>query len=333
MLALNLRLFGLRLFLLLLQCLLLLLTGKRLRLFLLEPGIHAVAEVGQLRLDGLLRLHPAMKPAQQFIQPRLHLRGGRSCLLLRLVFLWGGLGLLFLGRIAEQGTGPLLDVFRKGDGTVFDLVGELPGGGDELVQTAQLPGLALLHLSNLLLRSPFPKFDHLVRAQVRRRQLSPLLPQPIDLPVPLHRFGTIATKKAIKEAAAAEVAAIRKTTAEKVAALKSSERRLRALDIREQKRRENHAKILVGVAMIHHFQISEGSAGKFKALLEEFYSNSADRLKASLFGLTLAVKKTAATRNRTNRQTYKLSVYCLTLSIGRPFNQLPPFQQTGDYCK
>ena len=145
MLALDLRLFGLRLFLLLLQCLLLLLTGKRLRLFLLQPGIHAVAEVGQLRLDGLLRLHSAMKPTQQFIQPRLHLLGRRSCLLLRLVFFWGGLCLLLLGRIAEQGTGPLLDVFRKGDGTIFNLVGdlvdELPGGGNELVQTAQLSGL------------------------------------------------------------------------------------------------------------------------------------------------------------------------------------------------
>jgi hypothetical protein len=60
-----------------------------------------------------------------------------------------------------------------------------------------------------------------------------------------------AQKKAIKEAAAAEIEAIRKATAAKVAALKSSERRLRALDIREQKRRDNHAKILVGVAMIH----------------------------------------------------------------------------------
>ena len=53
-------------------------------------------------------------------------------------------------------------------------------------------------------------------------------------------------KKAIKEAAAAEVAAIRKATAEKVAAYKASSRRLRALDIREQKGRQNHAKILVG---------------------------------------------------------------------------------------
>ncbi len=58
-----------------------------------------------------------------------------------------------------------------------------------------------------------------------------------------------------------------------------------------RRRRENHAKILVGVAMIHQCQISEGSAGKFKALLEEFYSDSPDRLKAALYGLSLVVKK------------------------------------------
>jgi hypothetical protein len=93
-----------------------------------------------------------------------------------------------------------------------------------------------------------------------------------------------AQKKAIKEAAAAEIEAIRKATAVKVSALKSSERRLRALDIREQKRRDNHAKILVGVAMIHQ-------CNKFKGMLEEFYSDSPDRLKAALYGLSLVVKK------------------------------------------
>jgi hypothetical protein len=103
-----------------------------------------------------------------------------------------------------------------------------------------------------------------------------------------------AQKKAIKEAAAAEVAAIRKATAEKVAALKSSERRLRALDIREQNKRENHAKILIGVAMIHQCHTSEASASKFKAMLDEFYADSPERLKASLFGLTLTVKKPAS---------------------------------------
>ena len=100
-----------------------------------------------------------------------------------------------------------------------------------------------------------------------------------------------AQKKAIRDAAAAEVAAIRKATAAKVNALKSSERRLRALDIRDQKRRDNHAKILVGVAMIHQCQVSEASAAKFKGMLEEFYSDSPDRLKNALYGLGLAVKK------------------------------------------
>ena len=100
-----------------------------------------------------------------------------------------------------------------------------------------------------------------------------------------------AQKKSIRDAAAAEVAAIRKATAAKVAALKASERRLRALDIREQKRRDNHAKILVGVAMIHQCQVSEESAAKFKGMLEEFYSDSPERLKNALYGLELTVKK------------------------------------------
>lgn len=43
--------------------------------------------------------------------------------------------------------------------------------------------------------------------------------------------------------------------------------------------------------MIHQCQVSEGSAGKFKALLEEFYSDSPERLKSALYGLGLAVKK------------------------------------------
>ena len=100
-----------------------------------------------------------------------------------------------------------------------------------------------------------------------------------------------AQKKAVRDAAAAEVAAIRKATAARINALKTSERRLRALDIREQKRRDNHAKILVGVAMIHQCQSSEASAAKFKGLLEEFYADSPDRLKNALYGLSLVVKK------------------------------------------
>ncbi len=100
-----------------------------------------------------------------------------------------------------------------------------------------------------------------------------------------------AQKKAVRDAAAAEVAAIRKATAARINALKTSERRLRALDIRDQKRRDNHAKILVGVAMIHQCQISEASAAKFKGMLEEFYADSPERLKNALYGLSLVVKK------------------------------------------
>jgi hypothetical protein len=103
-----------------------------------------------------------------------------------------------------------------------------------------------------------------------------------------------AQKKAIKEAAAAEIAAVRKALAEKTAALKANERRLRAVDIRERKKRENHAKIVIGVAMIHQCQTSEASAAKFKTMLEEFYADSPERLEAAQFGLTLTVKKPAS---------------------------------------
>jgi hypothetical protein len=103
-----------------------------------------------------------------------------------------------------------------------------------------------------------------------------------------------AQKKAIKDAAAAEIAAVRKVLAEKTAALKANERRLRAVDIRERKKRENHAKIVIGVAIIHQCQTSEASAAKFKTMLEEFYADSPERLKAALLGLTLIVKKPAS---------------------------------------
>ena len=102
-----------------------------------------------------------------------------------------------------------------------------------------------------------------------------------------------AAKKAIKEAAASEIAAIRKASAERTQALKASERRIRAQSIQDRKRRENHAKILVGVAMIHECQSSEASAAKFKGMLDEFYADSPERLKAAHFGLSLPVTKPA----------------------------------------
>jgi hypothetical protein len=95
-----------------------------------------------------------------------------------------------------------------------------------------------------------------------------------------------ARKKAVQEQAA-----VRKALAEKTAALKASERRLRAVDAREKKKRDNHAKIVVGVAMIWKCQNFPQSAEKFKELLAEFYADSPERLNAALYGLTIAVKK------------------------------------------
>ena len=51
-------------------------------------------------------------------------------------------------------------------------------------------------------------------------------------------------------------------------------------------------KILMPIRSGRHAETKHEAAGKFKALLEEFYSNSPERLKASLFGLGLTGQKT-----------------------------------------
>ena len=113
-------------------------------------------------------------------------------------------------------------------------------------------------------------------------------------PKPKSLEELVAQRKAIKDTTSAEIAALKKAAAERLAALNAPERRLRAKSVQDQKRRENHAKILVGIAMIHQCQTSEASAAKFKGLLEEFYADSPERLKAAQFGLSLIVKKPAS---------------------------------------
>jgi hypothetical protein len=100
-----------------------------------------------------------------------------------------------------------------------------------------------------------------------------------------------AQKKTLKEKAASEIAAVKKSLAEKTAHLKADERRLRAQSMKEKKRRDDHAKILIGVAMIWKCQASDQSVGKFKELLAEFYKDAPERLKAAEYGLTIAVKR------------------------------------------
>jgi hypothetical protein len=107
-----------------------------------------------------------------------------------------------------------------------------------------------------------------------------------------------AQKKAIRDKADAEIAAVKKGLAEKQAALRANERRLRAKTLKTQKQQDDHAKILIGVAMIWKCQQSPESAKKFRELLTEFYKNSPERLEAAEYGLALTVKRSESDENR-----------------------------------
>lgn len=105
-------------------------------------------------------------------------------------------------------------------------------------------------------------------------------------------------KQALKDKAAAEIAAVKKALADRTAAIKASERRLRAQTIKEQKRKDDHAKILVGVASIWKSQQSEQSADKFKDFLAEFYKDAPEKLSAAQYGLSLIVKRPESDHQR-----------------------------------
>lgn len=109
-----------------------------------------------------------------------------------------------------------------------------------------------------------------------------------------------AQKKAVREKADAEIAAVKKELAEKQAALKANERRLRAQTIKAQKKREDHAKILNGVAAIFSSQKSPEAAKKWKDFLAEFYKNAPEKLSEALYGTTLTVKKSESDKDREN---------------------------------
>ncbi len=96
-----------------------------------------------------------------------------------------------------------------------------------------------------------------------------------------------AQKKAIRDAAAAEVAAIRKATAAKVNALKilraafACARHPRSEAARQPRQdpcRRGHDPPVPGSR--------KGRLPSSRALLEEFYSDSPDRLKNALYGLS-----------------------------------------------
>jgi hypothetical protein len=77
----------------------------------------------------------------------------------------------------------------------------------------------------------------------------------------------------------------------KKAALTANERKLRAEASRLQKKRENHAKILNGVAIISSSQGSPEASKKWREFLIAFYKNAPEKLEAALYGTTLTVKR------------------------------------------
>jgi len=110
-----------------------------------------------------------------------------------------------------------------------------------------------------------------------------------------------AQKQSLKEKAAADIAAVKKALADKTATIKASERRLLAQSIKEQKRKDDHAKILVGVASIWKSQQSAQSVEKFKEFLAEFYKDAPEKLAAAQYGLSLIVKRPESDSQRDDK--------------------------------
>jgi hypothetical protein len=100
-----------------------------------------------------------------------------------------------------------------------------------------------------------------------------------------------AKKKALKDKAAQDIIAIRKALADKAGKIKADERKFRSRETRDQKKRDDHAKILLGVAAIHLNQTSDKFREFFDAKLNEFYGDAPLRLETARYGLSIAVKK------------------------------------------
>lgn len=105
-------------------------------------------------------------------------------------------------------------------------------------------------------------------------------------------------KKAIREKADAEIAAVKKELAQKQASLKANERRLRAQTLKAQKRRDDHAKILNGVAIIASCQKSPEATKKWQDFLSEFYRDAPEKLSEALYGLGLSIKRPRSDQER-----------------------------------
>jgi hypothetical protein len=107
-----------------------------------------------------------------------------------------------------------------------------------------------------------------------------------------------AKKKAIKDKADAEISAVKKELASKLAKQTATERRLRAQTIKAQKKVDDHAKIVLGVAVVAFCRQHEQAAKSFLDFLPDFYKDAQAKLEAAQHGLTLAVVKPISDTDR-----------------------------------
>ncbi len=100
-------------------------------------------------------------------------------------------------------------------------------------------------------------------------------------------------KRKIDENTKAAIAKLKETRAKKKANLEIALRRVTAVDARAQRKRDDHAKILIGVASIQLGHESTTAHTRLKDMLGKFYADSPVRLEAALAGLNIRVTKPA----------------------------------------
>lgn len=95
----------------------------------------------------------------------------------------------------------------------------------------------------------------------------------------------------LREATRTAIAELKRQQALKAAEIRAKHRRAAVLHARAQKKRDDHAKILVGVAAINLYQVSPNFQEFLDRKLAEFYANAPAKLEAARQGLSITVVK------------------------------------------
>jgi Fe-S cluster assembly iron-binding protein IscA len=102
----------------------------------------------------------------------------------------------------------------------------------------------------------------------------------------------------IKADAAAKIADIKAAERKKAAALRAAIRKAATQEARERKKRDDHAKIMVGVGAIYFVQNDAEFRSVFERKLAEFYEKAPEKLEAAQHGLKLKVNKPEGNSDR-----------------------------------